>query len=143
MTNALQDEAVVVGIDPGQRIGVAWVGGEGQALALRVVSAAELASIAFPAGARVVLGDGTGSAALRELLAARGVAAALIDERGSSEEGRALYWATHPPRGWRRWLPRGLLGPPAELDAYAAWVIARRGLGGPGGDGSEPRSGRT
>jgi RNase H-fold protein (predicted Holliday junction resolvase) len=127
MAEHFQQRAVaLIGIDPGRHIGVAWLDGSGEVLALRVVEAAELQTLEFPAGVVVALGDGTGSAAVRRLLAARGVELALVDERGSSEEARLLYLERHPPLGWRRWIPRGLLAAPKDIDAYAAWVIARR-----------------
>ena len=121
-------DAVVLGIDPGRHVGLAWVNAAGVALRLLVVDVGLIDTLPVPAGLHVALGDGTGSRSLRRRLEARGVGVELVDERHSSEEGRQRYWAAHPPRGWRKWLPIGLRPPPPDLDAYAAWVIALRAL---------------
>ena len=121
-------EAAVFGVDPGRRVGLAWVAADGRLLRVAVVEAAELDRLELPAGAAIALGDGTGSAAVRARLAATGRAVELVDERATSEEGRALYWSDRPARGWRRWVPVGLRPPPELLDAYAAYAIALRWL---------------
>jgi hypothetical protein len=36
----------------------------------------------------------------------------------------------HPPRGWRRFVPRGMLLPPRPIDDFAALLIAERLLAG-------------
>lgn len=120
--------AVVLGIDPGRHIGLAWIDDAGRALHLQVVMEDALDTLEVPASLRVALGDGTGARRLRRRLEARGIALELVNERHSSEEARRHYWSAHPPQGWQRWLPVGLRPPPANLDAYAAWVIALRAL---------------
>lgn len=122
--------AVVLGVDPGRHVGLAWVDGVGRPLQLVVVAVTEVDKLEIPRELLVALGDGTGSKGLQRRLLGRGCRVQLIDERHSSEEARLRYWAAHPPRGWRRLIPRGLRPPPAELDAYAAWVIALRALAG-------------
>ena len=122
--------AVVLGIDPGRRVGLAWVDRAGAALALMVVEESALEALVVPPTLALVLGDGTGARRLRQRLAGLGHRVQLIDERRSSEEGRARYWASNPARGALGWLPIGLRPPPADLDAYAAWVIALRALRG-------------
>jgi hypothetical protein len=119
---------VVLGIDPGRHVGLAWVDEAGRPLRLQVVTAEHIDEVAIPRAVLVALGDGTGARGLQRRLLARGCRVRLVDERHSSEEARERYWALHPPRGWRRLLPRGLRPPPADLDAYAAWVIALRAL---------------
>ncbi|CAN5723443.1 hypothetical protein BH23DEI1_BH23DEI1_01650 [soil metagenome] len=119
-------DGLVIAIDPGKRIGVAWVAGDGRLVRHEVVDAATLASYAFPSEARVVVGDGTGSAAISDGLRDRGVVHELVDEYGTSEEARELYWRDHPPRGWWRLVPLGLRPPPRSLDDYAAYAIALR-----------------
>jgi hypothetical protein len=52
-----------------------------------------------------------------------------VDERETTLRARALYFADHPPRGWRRLIPLGLQLPPRPIDDYAAILIARRFLG--------------
>lgn len=125
----------LVAFDPGRDIGYAVVGASGELLEGRVLTAAELDQLALPAGARVVVGSGTGSAELLARLAARGVEAQLVDERGTTLEARDLYFRDHPPRPPLAWLPRGLWVPPRPVDDYAAYAIALRFLaaGGEGG----------
>ena len=52
----------------------------------------------------------------------------LIDERETTLRARALYFADHPPRGWRRLIPLGMQLPPCPIDDYAAVLIGRRFL---------------
>ena len=118
---------VWIGIDPGQRVGVAWVNGDGVLLRSSVVDRAGLLEVAF-GDAPILLGDGTGSAALRSALRARGIDPIVVDERGTSEEGRRLYWRDHPASGWRRLVPLGLRVPPRDIDDYAAYAIVLRYL---------------
>jgi hypothetical protein len=78
-----------------------------------------------------VVGDRTASAD-----AARAIEAALpslapstiIDEKGSTVEGRKRYFLENPPRGWRKFVPQGLLTPPVPYDDYVAVVLAERFL---------------
>jgi len=79
----------------------------------------------------VVLGNGTGSARWRELLAEAGLAAIQLDEWGTTLAARARYWPLEPPRGWRRCLPRGLRLPPRDIDDVVAQLLLERHLGRP------------
>jgi hypothetical protein len=121
--------ASVVAFDPGRRVGVAWVTSGGGLLWSAVIAAEDLGRVTVPGGARVVLGDGTGSRALAAALAALGMRAEPVDERGTSEHARALYWRRHPPRGVGRMVPVGLRVPPRAIDDFAAYAIALRALG--------------
>lgn len=76
----------------------------------------------------VALGTGTNAAGIRTLLAAVGVPVHLVDERETTLRARALYFADHPPRGWRKLIPLGMQVPPRPIDDYAAVLIARRFL---------------
>ena len=129
---ATTDAAVVVGVDPGRNVGLAWVGADGALLRAEVVDDAALARLAVADGVAIALGSGTGSRVARVRLEAAGLTVALVDERATTEEGRRLYWRCHPPRGWHRWLPPGLRPPPAAIDAYAAYAIALRWLAAQG-----------
>ena len=128
MHTASATETAVLGVDPGRRIGLAWVASDGRLLRVEVVDAAALAHLEAPEGAAIALGDGTGSHAVRALLEGSGRAVELVDERATSEQGRLLYWRDRPARGWRRWIPVGLRPPPDLLDGYAAYAIALRWL---------------
>ena len=81
------------------------------------------------AGAGVlVIGDGTTSSAMqqvvRDLVPDKELV--VIDETGSTEAARPLYWQENPPAGWRKLVPRGLLVPPGPMDGYAAAILALR-----------------
>jgi len=52
----------------------------------------------------------------------------LVDETGTTLRARDRYWQLWPPQGWRRWIPRGLLLPPGDLDALAALVMLEQSL---------------
>lgn len=77
----------------------------------------------------VALGGGTNAAVLQERLGGLGVPVHVIDETDTTYRARPLYFADHPPRGWRRLLPLGLQVPPRPIDDYAALLIARRYIG--------------
>ena len=77
---------------------------------------------------RLVLGNGTASESLRNQLPAD-LPIKLVDERGTTLQARKRYWQLWPPRGWRRFVPLGLLVPPTELDSVAALVILESELG--------------
>ncbi|MDQ6826160.1 MAG: hypothetical protein M3Z14_03045 [Candidatus Eremiobacteraeota bacterium] len=76
----------------------------------------------------IALGKGTHASELMRQLAVFGLPIHLIDERGTTLNARALYFADHPPRGWRRFVPLGMQLPPRPIDDYAAILIARRFL---------------
>ena len=76
----------------------------------------------------IALGRGTNARSVRAALAALGVPIQLVDEFETSRRARALYFADHPPRGWRRFVPIGLQVPSRPIDDYAAILIARRFL---------------
>lgn len=114
--------------DPGHNIGLAVVSPHGELLLARVLSPAELRDLPVPSSVTVVAGDGTGSAELLAELGRRGVRAELVDETGSTLQGRELYWQHNPPAGLLRLLPPGLRPVPDGLDAYAAWALALRWL---------------
>lgn len=81
----------------------------------------------------IALGRGTHATTVAQMLTALDVPVHLIDERETTWRARALYFADHPPRGWRRFIPLGLLLPPRPIDDYAAVLIARRYLDQTGG----------
>lgn len=119
---------MVVGVDPGRHIGLAWVDAHGRLLRSGLVELSELPDLRRPPAAVIALGDGTGSAAARAALEGAGHPVRLVDERHSSEEGRRLYFRDHPPRGLARLLPPGLRSPGRLVDDYAAYAIALRWL---------------
>lgn len=76
--------------------------------------------------AAVALGSGTNASKLAGMLQALDVPVHIIDETDTTYRARELYFAEHPPRGWRRLVPIGLQLPPGPIDDYAAMLIARR-----------------
>ena len=121
--------ARLVAFDPGRHVGVAWVTAGGSLLFGAVIALDDVPRVAVPAGARVLLGDGTGSRALAAALRGLGLRPELVDETGTSEMARLLYWRRHPPRGMGRLVPLGLRLPPRAIDDFAAYAIALRVLG--------------
>lgn len=119
---------VVIGIDPGKNIGVAFVRDDGKLERAHILSLGELVGLELPVAATVVLGNGTGSRDIQQLLTKRHIPFELVDELNTSLEGRKLYFTDHPPKGLLRWLPKGLWSPPRPIDDYAAYAIALRFL---------------
>jgi RNase H-fold protein (predicted Holliday junction resolvase) len=123
-------------VDPGKdKCGLAVLQQDGEPLLLKTVergdARAELTVLAAAHPfAAVLLGDGTGAGALllllKEVFANRDIV--LADEKNTTREAYDLYWRLNPPRGWKKYLPRGVLTPAAPVDAYAALSIARRWL---------------
>jgi RNase H-fold protein (predicted Holliday junction resolvase) len=122
----------ILAIDPGtDKCGIAVVGPAGQPLWLQVVSRSDLPAALHKAiesfGVQTVLvGSATGGRQLlsevRTLLPDITVLSA--PERNTTLRAREVYFREHPPRGWRRLIPRGLLLPPRPIDDYAAFLIA-------------------
>lgn len=115
---------LIVAFDPGKNVGVAFVTSTGELTFHGVLSLTEVTTLPLPGGAHILVGDGTGSAKVQDLLRRRGLSYEVVDERGSSLAARSLYFRDHPPRGWRRLLPPGMRTPPELTDDYAAYALA-------------------
>jgi len=76
----------------------------------------------------VAIGHGTNAAAVSAVVRDTGLPFVLVDERETTLRARARFFADHPPRGWRRLVPRGMLLPDRPIDDYAALLIAERYL---------------
>ena len=130
------DARVILAIDPGRsKCGVA-VCTPGAVLARAVTAPDALPALIeewqrrFPV-TEIVVGNRTGAGAVLD--AVRGAARrpiTMVDEAGTTLRARARYFAEHPPRGWRRLLPRGLQIPPEPFDDYAAVLLAEAALAG-------------
>ncbi|MDR7482195.1 MAG: hypothetical protein QN183_04730 [Armatimonadota bacterium] len=125
---------VVLAIDPGrQKCGVA-VCAPGRVLARTVVATEHLADLVREWSGRfgvteVVIGDRTGAAVVARMVAGiLTVPQRLVDEAGTTLRARFRYFAEHPPRGWRRLIPRGLQIPPRAYDDYVAVLLAEAAL---------------
>jgi RNase H-fold protein (predicted Holliday junction resolvase) len=126
----------VLGIDPGTRkVGFALVeNAESPAIARGIEPLETLLERLRPLledhpVRAIALGSGTNVQRLQRMLAVLGAPLHIVDETDTTYRARALYFADHPPRGWRRLLPIGLLLPPGPIDDYAALLIARRYIG--------------
>ncbi len=76
----------------------------------------------------VALGRGTNSMHVANVLTSLGLTHVLVDERETTLQARGRFFADHPPRGWKRLVPRGMLLPDRPIDDYAALLIAERYL---------------
>lgn len=126
----------VLAIDPGRdKCGIAVVD-DGGALLFHEVAMTAAMPEHLPrvlrqfAPRRVLLGNGTWSRGLRPIIdkaleeTGAAITVQLVDERHTTERGRAAYWRHNPPRGLWRWVPIGLRVPPVPYDDYAAWCMA-------------------
>lgn len=126
---------MLLGVDPGTRkCGFAVVERFGAPpLALGIVALddfdARLASLRgeWPID-MVAVGQGTNASVVTAVVQQAGLPFALVDERETTLRARARFFVDHPPRGWRRLVPRGMLLPPRPIDDYAALLIAERYL---------------
>lgn len=123
----------ILGIDPGTRkCGYAVVERiKAAPLELGVVPTEQLVPTVTQLGQRfgiraIALGGGTHTRPVAELLAHGGFTIEVVDERETTLLARARYFDANPPRGWKRWVPRGLLVPPRPIDDFAALLIAER-----------------
>jgi len=125
----------LLAIDPGtEKCGVAVLTA-GEVMERRVVSPDDLLRVIGPWVIRhrirtVVIGNRTGASRIRELVAAAFPHLSVhdVEEAGTTLEARRLYFADHPPRGWRRLLPLSLQLPPNAYDDYSAVALGRRFL---------------
>ena len=125
----------LLGLDPGTRkCGYAVVAAGGAApLELGIVPLDELAARVAGLQAQhaiemVAIGHGTHADVVSAIVRAAGLTFALVDERETTLRARARFFTDHPPRGWRRLVPRGMLLPDRPIDDYAALLIAERYL---------------
>ncbi|MCX7599699.1 MAG: pre-16S rRNA-processing nuclease YqgF [Armatimonadetes bacterium] len=133
MAEQAQECKPFLAIDPGTgKCGVALLSPEGEAIKRTVAAVEELAKLVSEWGGReltVVLGMGTGYQRAAAALKEAGVEhIELVEEARTSLQARQLYWEAHPPRGWRRLIPRGLLVPPVPVDDWAAVALGRAWL---------------
>jgi RNase H-fold protein (predicted Holliday junction resolvase) len=128
---------VILGLDPGTRkCGYALVEpGIAKPRELGIAPLADLEAVLSEVVRRtplerVALGRGTNAAVVGAVLDRLGLPYTLVDEYETTLRARARYFADHPPRGWKRLVPRGMLLPERPVDDYAALLIAERYLEG-------------
>ena len=79
----------------------------------------------------LVIGDGTAARPIQQQLASlvrENVVRQIVleNEKNSTREARQRYWLAHPPSGWRKFIPIGLLTPPCAIDDFAAIILGER-----------------
>jgi RNase H-fold protein (predicted Holliday junction resolvase) len=127
---------MVLGLDPGTRkCGYALVADGGQPILLGIapldgLSAELTALLARHPVDIVALGRGTNCGQVAAIVSALGLPHALVDEHETTLRARGRFFRDHPPRGWKRFMPRGMLLPDRPIDDYAALLIAERYLTG-------------
>ena len=134
MTNQID---VVLAIDPGRsKCGVAVLrrGSRGahEVLHQEVVETKSIAARLTDLAQRhspeaVLVGDGTASKPIAELVEGLGIAPVrLVDEKFTTLLARKRYFQAHPPRGWRRLIPLSLQTPDRPYDDFVAVILAER-----------------
>lgn len=118
---------MIVAIDPGKNIGIAFVSEKGELLNSKIVSAKQLSNYHIPENAIVVVGNGTTSSNIIKIV--KQYKPILVDEKDTSLMAKELYFKDNPPSGWMRLIPKGLRSPNVLIDDYAAYAIALRYLG--------------
>jgi RNase H-fold protein (predicted Holliday junction resolvase) len=125
--------SVVLGIDPGTRkCGYAIVEAPAvPAVVQGIVDVDDLLACLLGLSKRfsirvVALGGGTYAQAIADIVRVAGLGFVIVDERETTLRARARYFQAHPPRGWKRFIPRGMLLPLCPIDDFAALLIAER-----------------
>lgn len=132
-------EAYVLAVDPGRdKTGVAILTKTAQLVMMDIVHTdsvmRELQSLLrMYAGVSVlVCGNGTNHKAVgtivKNLAEEQGKAFTFVNEKHTTEEARHRYFEVHPPTGWRKLVPKGMLYPPVPVDDITAWIIGERWL---------------
>jgi hypothetical protein len=119
---------LIIALDPGQNLGIAFVEDDGRLLWCEVISLESLKTLDVPPHSTFVVGDGTGHERVLQVLRERGFLYEVVDEVGTTLEARSLYFKDYPPKSLLRFLPRGMWAAPRNLDDYAAYAIALRYL---------------
>jgi RNase H-fold protein (predicted Holliday junction resolvase) len=126
---------MLLGVDPGTRkCGYAVIERvDAQPLTMGIVALEEFGPRLVTLRANfaidmVAIGHGTNAAVVSGLVRDAGLPFELVDERETTLRARSRFFAAHPPRGWRRIVPRGMLLPDRPIDDYAALLIAERYL---------------
>ena len=132
-------EPYVLAVDPGRdKTGVAILTKTAQLVMMDIVSTAsvqkELETLLamYPTITYMVCGNGTNHKVVGSIVKAVAVAQTksftLVNEKYTTEEARRRYFEVHPPTGWKKLVPKGMLYPPVPVDDITAWIIGERWL---------------
>lgn len=132
-------EGHVLAVDPGRdKTGVAVLTKTAQLVMMDIVPTVsiqkELEALLdrYPTVSYMVCGNGTNHKAVGTI--ATHVAEeqrkgfTFVNEKHTTEEARRRYFEVHPPKGWRKLVPKGMLYPPVPVDDITAWIIGERWL---------------
>ena len=73
---------------------------------------------------KIIIGDGTNCKFVKNELKRKKIYDLnFVNEKGSTLRARFKYWEIWPPNYFIRWIPRGILFPPDNLDAIVALVL--------------------
>ena len=73
---------------------------------------------------QIVVGDGTNCKYIENKLKQKNIVNFnYVNEKGSTLRARFRYWEIWAPNYFVRWLPKGILFPPANLDAIVALIL--------------------
>lgn len=132
-------EPYVLAVDPGRdKTGIAILTKTAQLVMMDIVSTdsvpCELQSLLamYPTVSVLVCGNGTNHKAVgsivKEVAEELEKVFAFVNEKYTTEEARRRYFEVHPPIGWRKLMPRGMLYPSVPVDDITAWIIGERWL---------------
>lgn len=132
-------EPYVLAVDPGRdKTGIAILTKKAQLVMMDIVSTdsvlGEIQSLLamYPTVSVLVCGNGTNHKAVGTII--KSLAKELekvftfVNEKHTTEEARRRYFEVHPPTGWRKLVPKGMLYPPVPVDDITAWIIGERWL---------------
>ena len=132
-------EAYVLAVDPGRdKTGIAILTKTAQLVMMDIVPTdsvrCELQSLLtmYPSVSVLVCGNGTNHKAVgtmvKQVAEEQGKVFTFVNEKHTTEEARCRYFEVHPPTGWRKLVPKGMLYPPVPVDDITAWIIGERWL---------------
>lgn len=132
-------EAYVLAVDPGRdKTGVAILTKTSRLVMMDIVPTDSIQDNlalllkTYPTVSYLVCGNGTNHKAIgitvQELAESQVKTFAFVNEKHTTEEARRRYFEVHPPRGWKRLVPKGMLYPPVPVDDITAWIIGERWL---------------
>jgi len=133
--SAATNNEVVLAVDPGRgKCGLAVLSGPSPIALIErcVVDLADLPSrlaalnARYPQIDRIIVGNGTGSAAVFETLRSAwpSLVPISVDERCTSEQARRRFVRDIPAAGWRRLIPPSMRSPERPYDDFVATILA-------------------